>query len=201
VVPVAVEAALATGRLESATELTGEFERAIEGQDAPAAIAHLHLCLGLLLRDEDPARARDHFDRARATFQGIGRPYPAAQAAEHAARTLISTTPHRAAQDLTEIDEIYRHLGATFDAARCQRTLRDLGEARPPVGRRGYGEQLSPREQEVAGLLATGATNRDIAHALFLSPRTAEHHVASVLKKLGVTSRHAVRDALTTNNP
>ncbi|WP_328666488.1 AAA family ATPase [Streptomyces sp. NBC_00322] len=201
VIPVAVEAALATGRPESATELTREFEQAIEGQDAPAAIAHLHLCLGLLLRDDDPARARDHFDRARATFRGIGRPYPAAQAAEHAARTLIPTTPHRAAQDLTEIDEIYRHLGATFDAARCQRTLRDLGEARPPVGRRGYGEQLSPREQEVAGLLATGATNRDIAHALFLSPRTAEHHVASVLKKLGVTSRHAVRDALTTNNP
>ncbi|MEY9949874.1 AAA family ATPase [Kitasatospora sp. GAS1066B] len=196
-VPVAVEAALATGRPASATQLTRDFEHAVEDHDAPAATAHLHLCRGLLLRDDDPARACEHFGRARATFQGIGRPYPAAQAAEHAARTRIPGTPHRAALDLTEIDDVYRRLGATSDAARCQRTLRDLGQARPQVGRRGYGEQLSPREQEVADLLASGATNRDIAQALFLSPRTAEHHVASVLKKLGVTSRHAVADALT----
>jgi len=200
-VPVAIEAALATGQRESATQLTREFERAVEGHDAPAATAHLHLCRGLFLRDDDPAQACGHFDRARATFKGIGRPYPAAQAAEHAARTRIPTTPHRAAEDLTEIEEVYRRLGATFDAARCQHTLRDLGQARPTVGRRGYGEQLSPREQEVADLLASGATNRDIAQALFLSPRTAEHHVASVLKKLGVTSRHAVGGALTTDDP
>ncbi|WP_308307694.1 AAA family ATPase [Streptomyces sp. ISL-10] len=199
-VPVAVEAAMAAGERASATRLTKEFERAVQGRNAPAALAHLQLCLGLLLRDDDPDRARDHFDRARATFQGIGRPYPTAQAAERAARTRIPTTPHRAAEDLTEIDEVYRRLGATFDAARCRRALRDLGQARSPVGRRGYGEQLSPREQEVACLLASGATNRDIAQALFLSPRTAEHHVASVLKKLGVTSRHAVGDALATND-
>ncbi|WP_442906924.1 helix-turn-helix domain-containing protein [Kitasatospora sp. NBC_01246] len=56
-----------------------------------------------------------------------------------------------------------------------------------PRGRAGYGGALSPRERQVAGLLAEGASNNDIAAALFLSPRTVEHHVASVLKKLGTT--------------
>ncbi|WP_280724194.1 helix-turn-helix transcriptional regulator [Kitasatospora sp. MAA4] len=56
-----------------------------------------------------------------------------------------------------------------------------------PRGRRGYGQDLSAREQQVAGLLATGATNQDIARALALSVRTAEHHVASTLRKLHTT--------------
>jgi len=47
----------------------------------------------------------------------------------------------------------------------------------------------------VAGLLAGGATNQDIAQTLFLSPRTVEKHVARVLAKLG-TSRKGVGVAL-----
>ncbi|WP_435859404.1 LuxR C-terminal-related transcriptional regulator [Streptomyces neyagawaensis] len=62
----------------------------------------------------------------------------------------------------------------------------DLGDAPSPrrPGRRGYGTQLSPREQEVAELLAGGATKQDIVQTLFLSPRTVEKHVARVLAKL-----------------
>ncbi|MFJ1709545.1 LuxR C-terminal-related transcriptional regulator, partial [Kitasatospora sp. NPDC088346] len=52
-----------------------------------------------------------------------------------------------------------------------------------------------PREQQVADLLAAGAGNQDIAPALALSPRTVEHHVANVLRKLG-TTRAQVHDAL-----
>lgn len=50
-------------------------------------------------------------------------------------------------------------------------------------------ERLSPREAEVLGLLATGATNEAVADALGISPRTVEVHVGHVLRKLGVTSR------------
>lgn len=48
---------------------------------------------------------------------------------------------------------------------------------------------LTPREGQVLGLLATGAANREIAGHLLLSPRTVEVHVASILRKLGATSR------------
>ena len=57
---------------------------------------------------------------------------------------------------------------------------------------------LSSRELEVLGLLADGASNPDISKALYISRRTAEHHVEHILAKLEVTSRTAaVAHALT----
>ncbi len=50
---------------------------------------------------------------------------------------------------------------------------------------------LSSRELEVLRLLAGGASNPDISKALFISRRTAEHHVEHILTKLAVTSRTA----------
>ena len=48
---------------------------------------------------------------------------------------------------------------------------------------------LTPREREVAGLLARGFSNHDIAEALVITERTAESHVQHILDKLGVNSR------------
>jgi two-component system response regulator FixJ len=48
---------------------------------------------------------------------------------------------------------------------------------------------LTPREREVAALLATGAQNRDIARQLDISPRTVEIHKARCLEKLQVRTR------------
>ena len=49
--------------------------------------------------------------------------------------------------------------------------------------------ELTPRELEVLTLVAAGRTNREIAEALFVSEKTAGHHVSSILRKLGVRSR------------
>jgi DNA-binding NarL/FixJ family response regulator len=48
---------------------------------------------------------------------------------------------------------------------------------------------LTPREREVAELLAQGLTNREIADRLYLSERTAQNHVQHILEKLGVHSK------------
>ena len=50
---------------------------------------------------------------------------------------------------------------------------------------------LTRREHDVLALLAPGHTNREIADRLFLSPRTVDSHVASIMSKLGVHTRHA----------
>jgi predicted ATPase/DNA-binding NarL/FixJ family response regulator len=56
--------------------------------------------------------------------------------------------------------------------------------APPPVS-------LTPREREILALIADGRANREIAEALFVSPRTVENHVTAILAKLGVPSRTA----------
>ena len=48
---------------------------------------------------------------------------------------------------------------------------------------------LTPREREVLALIAQGRTDRQIAGALFISPRTVAMHVSSILAKLGVANR------------
>lgn len=51
---------------------------------------------------------------------------------------------------------------------------------------------LTAREESVVGYIAQGLTNKDIARRLFLSQRTVESHVGSVLRKLGYRSRAGV---------
>lgn len=195
-VPVAVEAALAGGHREEAERLVAEAAAGVRDRDAPAATAELDLAAGLLARDSAPATAAEHFAAARAAWQDIGRPYHAAQAAEHLANALAPSHAEDAATHLAEAVHVHTGLGAIADAVRCQHALRALGGEEPGrPGRRGYGDELSPRELEVAELLSRGATNSDIAEALFLSPRTVEKHVARTLAKLG-TDRKDVRTIL-----
>ncbi|MFB8237166.1 AAA family ATPase [Kitasatospora purpeofusca] len=188
-VPTAVEILLARGERARAEELAGQHAAGIEDRRAPGATAEAALCRGLLALAERPCEAAAEFDRARAQWLGLGRPYPAALAGERAGAALADTDPAGATARLNAGGEVYRRLGATSHEARCLRRLKDLGQVPTPhVGRRtGYGDRLSPREQQVHDLLVHGATNKDIAAALFLSPRTAEHHAAAVLRKLGTT--------------
>jgi DNA-binding NarL/FixJ family response regulator len=50
-------------------------------------------------------------------------------------------------------------------------------------------ESLSARQTEIANMVVSGKTSREIAEALFLSPRTVENHVTAIFNKLGVRSR------------
>jgi DNA-binding CsgD family transcriptional regulator len=62
----------------------------------------------------------------------------------------------------------------------------------PPPPARGQASALTPREQEVAHLIAEGRSNREIAEALVIAEPTAERHVANIFNKLGVHSRAQV---------
>jgi DNA-binding CsgD family transcriptional regulator/tetratricopeptide (TPR) repeat protein len=83
-------------------------------------------------------------------------------------------------------------LGATAAAARARARLRTLG-VRPPRPRmvtRANPAGLTERQLAVLGLVSEGMTNSEIADRLVVSVRTVDHHVAAVLGKLGVRSRH-----------
>ncbi|MGW2543469.1 LuxR C-terminal-related transcriptional regulator [Kitasatospora sp. NPDC001574] len=202
-VPVAVQAALLCGLREEAEHLTDEAARGIEGHDSPGAQAEVLLCRALLATATDPEAALAHAVRAAARFEDTGRIHSTALATElvgklQLARVRTAAPGHgtpapenpagEGARNIQSALDVFTRLGATTDAARCHRLLRDLGrKTLNPRGRAGYGDRLSPREEEIRDLLATGATNKDIATALFLSTRTVEHHVARVLAKLSTT--------------
>jgi DNA-binding NarL/FixJ family response regulator len=93
---------------------------------------------------------------------------------------------------LVEAIDIARRFGAEPLTRRVAGRMRELG-LRVPLGRRGATRGnpagLTARQFEVLGLLVEGLTNAEIAERLVVSPRTAEHHVAAVLTKLGASTR------------
>ncbi|MFE9045702.1 AAA family ATPase [Streptomyces sp. NPDC007818] len=199
-VPLAVQAALATSRSGEAQAIVTSAERSTHARCAPALKAEIHQARGHLSLMNDPARAVAHYARARALWHDIGRPYQGAQASEQQAAALLRAgRPDTAATVLRAATATYSTLGASYDERRCQDSLHTAQGAKPkPRGRRSYGQDLSPRELEVARLVAEGATNREIAGKLFLSLRTVEHHVTKILRKLELSHRHEVNSALTT---
>ncbi|CAN5771973.1 hypothetical protein BH24CHL6_BH24CHL6_14120 [soil metagenome] len=80
-----------------------------------------------------------------------------------------------------------RGSGANTVAEIADRSLRELGVR--TWRRHASGAPLTQREQEVARLVAGGATNREIAAALFLSPKTVEQHLVNLFRKLDVRNR------------
>jgi DNA-binding NarL/FixJ family response regulator len=88
--------------------------------------------------------------------------------------------------------------GAAQLAAEAARGLRRLG-ARPSAAARRSGatsEELSDRERSIAELVAAGRSNKEVAAALFVSPKTVENNLSRIYAKLGVRSRTELALAL-----
>ena len=85
--------------------------------------------------------------------------------------------------------------GAAFDlpeaAAYALHQIDEAAQALAAVGRRNGPAGLTARETQVLGLIADGATTRDISERLFISAKTADNHIQHIYIKLGVTNRAA----------
>ncbi len=127
---------------------------------------------------------------AALAWRELGYPYEAALA-QAESRDL------RAAREA--LDVLHR-LGAAPAALAVARQLRAAGArgvARGPRrSSRANPAHLTARELEVLGLLNDRLRNADIAGRLHLSPKTVEHHVAAIYRKLGVNTREGARDAV-----
>ena len=96
---------------------------------------------------------------------------------------------------LTAALERFERLGAQPWAARASAELRATGVR--PEQSQPHPVVLTPQQRQIATLAAKGLTNKEIGERLFLSPRTVGAHLYQLFPKLGVTSRAALRDALT----
>ncbi len=131
--------------------------------------------------------ARDAARRSLAGFGRLGMPYEIAEARLELARTLASEAPDMASEEVRAAFETFRQLGAARARDAAAAILRELGA--PPGARpRSIGE-LTARETEVLSLLGSGMSNAQIAATLFISKKTAGHHVSHILAKLGVRNR------------
>jgi DNA-binding CsgD family transcriptional regulator/tetratricopeptide (TPR) repeat protein len=123
--------------------------------------------------------------RAAALWDDLRCPYEAALA-------LSESEDEEALREA--LDRLYR-LGARPAAALVARRLREGGARDVPRGplrsTRRNAAQLTARELDVLGYVAEGLRNREIAQRMHVSPRTVDHHVSSILRKLNVTSRGA----------
>ena len=132
-------------------------------------------------------------------FAALGARIDAARTRLELARALAPGAPEVAADTARHARVELEALGAVRDADAAAALMRSLGvkgRADPKAA-----ELLSRRETEVLRLLGEGLSNREIAERLFISPKTAEHHVSRVYAKIGVSTRaqaaaYAVRTLL-----
>ena len=197
ILPVRVEALGTSGREAEAAKLVTAFARGLGARDAPAPRASLALCRGLLMEARgEHARAAALFARAADAWRAMPRPYDALLTQERQARCLtISGQLETGQAMLIEVLRGFSQLGAKGDATQVAGRLREQGIAAWPAwrgGKRGYGDQLSPREAEVVRLVAAGHTNREIGEALCRSTHTITTQLKSAMRKFGVSSRTAL---------
>jgi DNA-binding CsgD family transcriptional regulator len=191
---------VSAGRASEAAALLDRFADELGRLDAPLAPAAISHARGLLNADAQRwTEAAQHLLAAADRYEPLPCPYEAARAREEAAACLAAVGDARAKDLLQTATTTYLRLGATWDLARAARRAREHGiEVRRPRrgGRTSYGNELSPRERQVAELAASGHTNKEIAQRLFLAPRTVDTHLSAIRRKLGVHSRAAITGRL-----
>jgi DNA-binding CsgD family transcriptional regulator/predicted negative regulator of RcsB-dependent stress response len=182
-----VEARLADGRVDEAKEaavalagIAGPSGR--ERVGAAAALARGRV--GSANGDPDTV---SFLQEAVNGFARLGLRLETARARLELARALAPESPELAIDAARHARNELEALGATREADAAAALMRSLG-AKGRAGPKAVG-LLSRREQEVLRLLGEGLANREIAARLFISPKTAEHHVSRIYAKLGLRTR------------
>jgi DNA-binding CsgD family transcriptional regulator len=181
----AVEALLCLRRSVEAEELTERLERRARDVDLPSWVAAAARSRALVRAERgDQSAARAAIADALRVHAGHHEPL------EHARTLLAAGAIERRAKRKAEAraaleraEAIFEQLGARLWVERVRLELARTGVQRTAEG------ELSAAERQVADLAAGGATNKEIAAALFMSVKTVEAHLTRVYRKLDVRSR------------
>lgn len=161
----------------------------------PHSAALLARARALVARDPDDAD-RSYAD-ALAAHHHDSDPFEAARTRLLLGGHLRRTRRRAAARsELMTATTSFDQLGAKPWADLGRQELRACGVRAPSGTAPAAASTLTAQEQRVAEAVAEGRSNREVAAALFLSPRTVEFHLSSAYRKLGVSSRTALVRAL-----
>lgn len=188
-----VEAAQHTGRVEQARA------HALAARDAglPAVSPRLGLITygALAMTAEDEQEAAEMFARAASHPDAARFPFELARIRlAHGIRVRHVQGRSAARRYLLPAAEAFERLGAAGWTERARAELRATGT--PPRASALHLASLTWQERRIADLAASGLTNKEIGKRVHLSPRTVGSHLYRVFPKLGITTRAALRDAL-----
>jgi DNA-binding CsgD family transcriptional regulator len=181
-----LEALVRAGRGDDARERIAELRTLPSLADRALGRALVARCEALLGGDAELdngfAAALELHDRAGVPFERARTLLALGQRRRRARR------PSDARAPLREALEIFDTLGARPWSRQARSELRAAGAAVPAATPPVFAG-LTAHEVQVAELVAEGRTNREIAAALFIAPKTAEHHLSRVYRKLGIRRR------------
>ncbi|MEU6377292.1 LuxR C-terminal-related transcriptional regulator [Streptomyces sp. NPDC046909] len=187
--PHYVEAAVRTGDTRVAKVAHADYHRWASAVRSPDDLALSARCRALLAPG---AEAVDHYRGALDLHARGTRDFERART-ELLFGSALRRLRHRteARDRLHSALEAFEHFGAPHCAAQARAELRALGA--PATPSQGTNDDLTTRltaqQLMVARMAADGATNREIATRLALSPRTIDHHLRGVFSRLGIRSR------------
>jgi DNA-binding CsgD family transcriptional regulator len=192
--PNLIEVYVHVGSRSAASALCAELCELASRTGLPWAHAVAARCLGLLAEDFD-----DHFRRSLELFASLPNLFDRARTELAYAERLRRAGRRREARPvLNAAIDTFRRLGAEPWVARAETELG--GTAEHVRSRHDPGEQLSPQELQVALLVGEGRTNREVAAALFVTPKTVEYHLGHVYRKFGIRSRTELAKLMATRN-
>ncbi|MFC4611556.1 LuxR C-terminal-related transcriptional regulator [Streptomyces maoxianensis] len=186
---VYANALVMTGRLEEADAFLTPHEELAARRGRRSTMALLGYARGRLTAARgDIDTAREAFEQALVHLEHLPLPYDRARVNFAYGQTLRRAGKRREADAaLHNARDAYLTLGARTYVERCDRELQASGLR---AGRPGPGpSRLTPQEQAVARLVASGATNKQTALELYISVKTVQYHLTHIYSKLGVRSR------------
>ncbi|MCX4903737.1 AAA family ATPase [Streptomyces sp. NBC_00878] len=190
--PELVEAAVRTHHPEEAAAAATRLEECARLTESAWAQG-LHLRAQALLADDSDAED---------LYRGSAQKLEAAGAVLQAGRTRLlwgewqrrtgRTTQARV--HLQTAHDVFSRVGARAFAERSADELAAAG-ARPAPAHHGPQAALTAQEQRIVRRVARGDTSKEVAAALYLSPRTVDAHLRSIFRKLGISSRRQLRNS------
>jgi ATP/maltotriose-dependent transcriptional regulator MalT len=181
----AIETLLALGRTEEATALLAELEEQGTALQRVWALAVASRCRALLSAAAGEIdRAYDELERAFELHDRLGEPFERGRAFLALGTIQRRARKKRAAREsLERALAVFEELGAVLWSEKARGELARIGGRAPASG------ALTPTEERVAALVAAGRTYREVADALFISPKTVQWNLSKIYRKLGVRSR------------
>ena len=180
-----VEAAARARRTEEAKAALERVEEVARAGRQPGATVTAAWCRGLLGGPD----ASELLTSAADDFRRYALPFAEARARLSLGELLRrDRQPRLAREHLRTAFGLFHDLGATVWADRAAAELRASGESAQAPESNGL-ETLTAQELQIVRYVSQGASNREVAAQLFISPRTVEYHLYKAYPKLGISSR------------